>query len=555
MSKKYNKYQYGGASFTTDNIKDINDNIKDNFNTFNSNNPYSNKEIDDLINLINTKYDEYVNSDQYITISKSGDTDKLLDIANMMDADKNLNEAFFNIYKHITDNEHLYKNAEEVKNLLIDIQKNLFNLQVKIIFNFMKKLDGVDLKPLLDAMNKKIKYMTNFIENFSNIPNEDKFMKESETNRKTREEREARQLESATNIISQIKAREDKKAKEKLRKEEAAILAKAEEETKAAREASEAEEEAARLVEEASKKAVIEKAARLAARLAAEKKATRLAAEETTRLAAAEEERKKEAIKKASERQAKRQSSQVAGALEKLTEIYNSHEPKLQFIQYGPINCELDKYDDIRTSFQESSKIFIENTPYKSYINMTEEQQKLVSFYINFARNLDKVRYVEDITEDIYNNIFNAEFKNNDIYNMLFMFNGEDFNDFNINYITFNSENNKDLLLSKLKINNFIPDDIENREILYDNDEQEYMYKSRMFTMNQLCDINYIISKLSVLINGSTFNFDARCYDNYYKFYAAINSATIIMESGDDGLDYYATLMENLNKDNKITKD
>ena len=60
------------------------------------------------------------------------------------------------------------KNPEEVKKNLLNIQKSLFNLQVKIIFSKLRKIKKSDINPLLNIINKKIEAMNSYIEEQEN---------------------------------------------------------------------------------------------------------------------------------------------------------------------------------------------------------------------------------------------------------------------------------------------------------------------------------------------------------------------------------------------------
>jgi hypothetical protein len=82
----------------------------------------------------------------------------------LMNADRELiNE--FRVWSEIDSNKNGLNITPTLKSELIKIQKNLFNLQVKIIFSKLKKVSkDVDITPLLSVINKKIFAMNNYME-------------------------------------------------------------------------------------------------------------------------------------------------------------------------------------------------------------------------------------------------------------------------------------------------------------------------------------------------------------------------------------------------------
>lgn len=82
----------------------------------------------------------------------------------LMDADKALVKEF-DFYESLgSENYNGLEKPEKVKEELLNIQKSLFNLQVKIIFSKLKKITKVDITPLLGVINNKINKMNNYIE-------------------------------------------------------------------------------------------------------------------------------------------------------------------------------------------------------------------------------------------------------------------------------------------------------------------------------------------------------------------------------------------------------
>jgi len=82
----------------------------------------------------------------------------------LMDADKALVKEFENYESLDSQNYDGLENPNKVREELLNIQKSLFNLQVKIIFSKLKKITKVDITPLLGVINNKINKMNNYIE-------------------------------------------------------------------------------------------------------------------------------------------------------------------------------------------------------------------------------------------------------------------------------------------------------------------------------------------------------------------------------------------------------
>lgn len=82
----------------------------------------------------------------------------------LMAADRALVTEFKNYESLDSQNYNGLENPEKVKEELLNIQKSLFNLQVKIIFSKLKKITKVDITPLLSVINNKINRMNNYIE-------------------------------------------------------------------------------------------------------------------------------------------------------------------------------------------------------------------------------------------------------------------------------------------------------------------------------------------------------------------------------------------------------
>ena len=89
-------------------------------------------------------------------------------VKSLIKADKELTNTFSDFYKK---KNFLVNN--KFKDNLIKIQKSLFKLQVKIIFSSLKKIDGIDINPILDVINTKIEMMNNYIEKQDSMINDE----------------------------------------------------------------------------------------------------------------------------------------------------------------------------------------------------------------------------------------------------------------------------------------------------------------------------------------------------------------------------------------------
>jgi len=90
----------------------------------------------------------------------------------LIEADENLTNTF-NSYRNINDNNYDgIDDAGAIQNLLINIQKNLFKLQAKIIFSSLKKIKKANVTNLFELINKKIEAMNNYINKQEDIYNE-----------------------------------------------------------------------------------------------------------------------------------------------------------------------------------------------------------------------------------------------------------------------------------------------------------------------------------------------------------------------------------------------
>ena len=239
-------------------------------------------------------------------------------VISLINADNELTKIF-NEFHDLKSNNTI---NDIFKKNLIKIQKNLFKLQVKIIFSNLKKIEGVNINQLLVVINKKIEMMNNYIENQDSMINEVN-SKEPKT-------------------VREIAKQNSQKA---LREQKEEDKAKAKEEAKAEAEAKAEEEEKAIKVQtlfrqnQAAKKAETERQAK-AAQKAKEEEATRKAEEEIQRLAeeekkarkAEEEEkaikvqtlfRQNQAAKKAeTERQAKAEEDQPILNKKEITQLF-----------------------------------------------------------------------------------------------------------------------------------------------------------------------------------------------------------------------------------------
>lgn len=130
------------------------------------------KPVVEKLNLINK--DEFMNdntvADIITNITSNMQDEGLLVEADqqvfkeLMAADQALVTEFKNYESLDSQNYNGLENPEKVKEELLNIQKSLFNLQVKIIFSKLKKITKVDITPLLSVINNKINRMNNYIE-------------------------------------------------------------------------------------------------------------------------------------------------------------------------------------------------------------------------------------------------------------------------------------------------------------------------------------------------------------------------------------------------------
>lgn len=106
------------------------------------------------------------------------------DFNKLMDADSKLVEIFQQ-YNDIKNNSFDgIDDKDKFQSTLLSIQKNLFKLQIKIIFNklnLIKNNSNINITPIFDAINDKIINMYSFI---NNQENESKQQKKNEINKK-----------------------------------------------------------------------------------------------------------------------------------------------------------------------------------------------------------------------------------------------------------------------------------------------------------------------------------------------------------------------------------
>jgi hypothetical protein len=138
-------------------------------------------------------------------------------VTQLINADKELTNIFYNFHNLRSDSEI----NKKFKTNLINIQKNLFKLQVKIIFSNLKKIEGEDINPLLEIINKKIETMNNYIENQDELNNEQKtpnpIEKEAETEKEEVYKSEAAQIKADEKVktAKALKEEVDRIEKEK----------------------------------------------------------------------------------------------------------------------------------------------------------------------------------------------------------------------------------------------------------------------------------------------------------------------------------------------------
>jgi hypothetical protein len=154
ISNKYNLT--GGAKFTTVDAIKNNINSKTDF--------YSTEEFGDIQTSI-------ANEMEKIPLLLVNNKDSVF--TDLMNADKELVTEFKKFVDINNANFDGLANKEETKKQLLDMQKSLFNLQVKIIFSKLRKIKHVDITPLLKVINNKILKMNNYIEKQEKIYSED----------------------------------------------------------------------------------------------------------------------------------------------------------------------------------------------------------------------------------------------------------------------------------------------------------------------------------------------------------------------------------------------
>jgi hypothetical protein len=142
---------YGGA---------VPDEIIDKIDTFfteemNEMKGHNGTSFDPNINTVTIAFTEQLKDFVSILPSDNEETKKLL--KSLIDADSTLNDEFKNIMKN---NQIVDGNTE----ILLKIQKSLFNLQAKIIFSSLTKIDKVDISPLLKAFHTKFEAMNDYIQ-------------------------------------------------------------------------------------------------------------------------------------------------------------------------------------------------------------------------------------------------------------------------------------------------------------------------------------------------------------------------------------------------------
>lgn len=96
------------------------------------------------------------------------DSDKAL-FNDIIEADKELADMFNMLINILTANPGSFELDEQelLKKNLFNIQKGLFNLQIKIIFRKMTQINSVNkikFSPILDIINRKITFMNNYID-------------------------------------------------------------------------------------------------------------------------------------------------------------------------------------------------------------------------------------------------------------------------------------------------------------------------------------------------------------------------------------------------------
>ncbi len=109
----------------------------------------------------------------------------------LIQADRELLDVF-NTYKELKTNDNYagLADPEGTKNQILDIQKNLFKLQVKIIFSKLRAIKKSNIIPLLSIINNKIVKMNSYIDAQEQkydeiIESDNKGVKSADTNAET----------------------------------------------------------------------------------------------------------------------------------------------------------------------------------------------------------------------------------------------------------------------------------------------------------------------------------------------------------------------------------
>jgi hypothetical protein len=326
-------------------------------------------------------------------------------------ADKELTNTFSIFYdakSNSTINDTFKKN-------LINIQKNLFKLQVKIIFSNLKKIKGVDINPILDVINNKIEMMNKYIENQDLMINDENTSNPvDQMNAKTLKEDQA-QINANKQAANEkaLKEEEDLKAKEenyRIAKEEAdkqkAAQIKADEEA-AKKIANQAVNATTNIVNAGIKNAINAKAKEEAeaARLKKEADLVQIKAdEEAVRKAEAEAETARKAEEQALKaKEDKEQEAEVVidtGTVKKKKEFKNADDIKT-FI--NEISIKLDEIleNDYNTSLIKEGVNSIQSD-YKEK-QITDNIYKLLDDN-NLQYNKNDIKNISDLAEVINQN-------------------------------------------------------------------------------------------------------------------------------------------------------
>ncbi len=154
LIKKYIN-QSGGAQETV-NKNNLLEHI--NKNGDKSDNFYTEDDLTKLINHIRTQF-QLQNNDP-TTIKELN-----LEFDELMKIDKEMNDEFIKAHDIYTS--PLIVDADKVKQILIKIQKQLFNLQVNIIFTKLKKIKKIAILPIFKVLEKKIENMNTYMNKLS----------------------------------------------------------------------------------------------------------------------------------------------------------------------------------------------------------------------------------------------------------------------------------------------------------------------------------------------------------------------------------------------------